>query len=185
MVNAVLADGTAAGEIISNTATATYQDEDNNTINTTSNTVTIDVGEVPGLTVVPAGITDVDGGSVEAGDTVYFDFEITNVGNYPTDIFIPDENGVTPTNFTPTEVQILNPGGGAPTTVTANGAQVEGDLSLGLVSPDQSITVRVIGTVPTSGVTSGQPVKVQLGDTGPNDNSALSQNQDDTKLMSI
>lgn len=49
----VLADGTTAGTTISNTATATYEDPNvpNTPINSTSNTVTVTVAEVAGITV--------------------------------------------------------------------------------------------------------------------------------------
>jgi hypothetical protein len=69
-----LGAGTLAGTSISNTATATYDDDtDPGTtpdINATSNTVTITVAEVAGLTATPAGFNDLDGGAVEAGDTL-------------------------------------------------------------------------------------------------------------------
>ena len=193
MVGAVLADGTAAGVSISNTATATYEDENGDTIDATSNTVTVEVGEVPGLTVVPAGIDDQDGGSVEAGDEVHFDFDITNVGNYPTDVFIPGVEDLTPTNFIPTEIEIFDSQGTSLGSINlGDGGQILNDGALALdldpnnlsasgvdLPPDEKITIRVKGTVPTTGVTAGQPVGVRIGDTGPNDNSALSQNQDD------
>ncbi|MDJ0703496.1 MAG: hypothetical protein QNJ46_09470 [Leptolyngbyaceae cyanobacterium MO_188.B28] len=201
MVGAVLADGTAARQSISNTATATYEDENSNTINATSNTVTVTVGEVPGLTVVPAGIDDLDGGSVEAGDEVHFDFDVTNVGNYNTDIFVPDIDNLTPTNFIPTEIEIFDSAGNSLGVIANDGGDVGKllfqDLAMDLnptniadvgdpdpnaaskLAPGEKITIKVKGTVPTSGITAGQPVGVRIGDTGPNDNSALSQNQDD------
>lgn len=67
----VLAAGTTAGTSISNTATATYDDADPTTptFNTTSNTVTITVAEVGGLSVTGAATTDTNGGTVLPGDT--------------------------------------------------------------------------------------------------------------------
>src|SRR3712207_3028135 len=55
-----LADGTAAGTSISNTATATYNDPNNpgQTLNATSNTVSITIAEVAGITVTPSAVSD-------------------------------------------------------------------------------------------------------------------------------
>ncbi|BAU11376.1 unknown protein [Leptolyngbya sp. NIES-3755] len=83
-VRTVLAQ-TAAGTTISNTATATYSDGTNN-YNATSNTVTVQVAEVPGIQVTaqpPSNATP------NANDTLEVDFIITNVGNDPTQFFIP------------------------------------------------------------------------------------------------
>ena len=65
MVTAVLANGTAAGTRITNEATATYEDpnDPNNTpITTTSNEVVVQVAEVAGITVQPAGIDFIEVG---------------------------------------------------------------------------------------------------------------------------
>jgi hypothetical protein len=165
----VLAAGTAAGTAINNTATATYDDNDPNTpaFNSTSNTVTITVAPVAGLTATPAGITDTDGGAIEAGDTLQYLFEVTNVGNMAADIVIP---APTAQNFTPTSVQ-YSIDGGTTWITAAPGTIVPG------VPADASILVRVTGNVPTSGIVAGDPVKVTLGDTGLNDNTASTQNQ--------
>jgi hypothetical protein len=74
----VLAAGVAAGTGISNTATATYKDDSNNSFNATSNTVTVTVAEIAGLLAASSGVTDVDGGAVEAGDTLEYLFTVTN-----------------------------------------------------------------------------------------------------------
>lgn len=68
MVGVVLAEGTAAGTPISNTATATYNDGNGNSFDATSNTVVIRVAEIAGLTAVASPVTDVDGGAIEAND---------------------------------------------------------------------------------------------------------------------
>jgi hypothetical protein len=76
---------------ISNTATATYQDpnDPNNTFTAVSNTVTVKIAEVAGITVVAATPNDQNGGNVTTGDTLDFVFTVTNVGNDTTNIFIP------------------------------------------------------------------------------------------------
>ena len=86
---------TAAGTVISNTATATYEDDGGNDFETTSNTVEITIAEVAGITVTPVGIEDVNGGSVQTGDTLFFDFLVTNTGNDPTTFFLPGLNNIT------------------------------------------------------------------------------------------
>jgi hypothetical protein len=86
---AAFAEGTTGGTAISNTATATYVDANNpNTpINSTSNTVVVQVAEVAGITVTASGTslgTDVNSnGQVNAGDTVNYTYTVTNVGNDP------------------------------------------------------------------------------------------------------
>jgi hypothetical protein len=170
-----LAGGTVPGTI-SNTATAEYTNDLDQPFAATSNTVEVTVAEVAGLSVTPAGIKDEDGGAVQAGDIVDFDFKVTNTGNSPTDIFIPALADIHAENFTPTavEVYLVNPDGSIATTPTAlvNGA-------IPNVTPDQSYIVRVVGTVPTSGLSAGADIKVTLGDTLPNDNSPATQNQPD------
>jgi hypothetical protein len=171
--------GTAPGDI-SNTATATYSDG-TNTFNATSNTVKVTVAEVAGLEVKPAGIKDLDGGSVQAGDTLNFDFQVTNIGNNPTNIFIPELADINAQNFNPTGMQYA--------IVAANGtvgafADIPAGGLISGVLADQSIIVRVAGTVPTSGLSAGADIRVTLGDTGPNDNSLATQNQPDTTTPS-
>jgi hypothetical protein len=166
--------GTAPGDI-SNTATATYSDG-TNTFNATSNTVKVTVAEVAGLLVAPAGIKDIDGGAVQAGDTLNFDFQVSNTGNAPTDIFIPALGDITANYFTPTAMQYA--------VVAADGTigsfvnMPPGGIISG-VPTDGRIIVRVTGDVPTSGISAGAQIRVTLGDTLPNDNSPATQNQPD------
>jgi hypothetical protein len=166
----VLAAGTAAGTPISNTATATYDDDtdpNNGIFNATSNTVTITVAPVAGLTATPAGITDTDGGAIESGDELKYIFEVTNVGNTTAGIKIP---APTTQNFSATLLEYSTNGGTSWTTITA-GATVPS------IPADGSILVRVTGTVPTTGIVAGDAIKVTLGNTGLNDNTASTQNQ--------
>lgn len=165
----VLAAGVSAGTTISNTATANYKDDNNNSFDATSNTVKITVAPVSGLTVKPTGITDVDGGAVEQGDSLEYGFDVKNVGNTPADIYIPGVSSVKVTNLTPTNV-LVDIGAGFVNLTTFPGGIITG------VAPDAVIKVKVVGTVPTSGITAGDKITVILGDTGPNDNGSTTQN---------
>jgi hypothetical protein len=184
LLRPVLAAGVAAGTTISNTATATYSDDNNNPFNATSNTVQIKVAPISGITVKTTGITDVNLGSVEKGDALQYNFDVKNVGNLTEKIFIP----ATPTiaNFTldPTTPVLINIGTvAAPNFVNpadpANSAffdVVAGGYIVKNVAPDQVVQVRVVGTVPTTGISAGDPITVTLGNTGSNDNSPATQN---------
>ncbi|MGB8700131.1 MAG: hypothetical protein WCD18_12005 [Thermosynechococcaceae cyanobacterium] len=175
----VLAAGTLAGTDIINKATATYKDpttgEDQKTV---SNEITIKVAEVAGITNVNAGYGDENSGAVEANDYVYFDFEVTNTGNYTTDIYVPDAANVVTQNLQPgyTVTYQAGPASG----VTANGelgALPSGNLVTD-VAPDGKITVRVRGQVKT-GLSAGAKIYAILGNTGANDNSSGTQDQPD------
>lgn len=154
-----LAAGTAAGLDIINQATATYKDPSGNTLNATSNQVTIKVAEVAGLTNTFVAKSDVNGGAVEAGDTLNFDFQITNTGNKATNIYIPTAAAdLTLQNLTFGSVVYSNDGGTTFIAVPSGGIVPN-------VAPDASILVRVIGTTPSS-LTPGDKITVQLGRTG-------------------
>ena len=88
-----LAAGTKAGQTISNTATATYNDpnDPNTTLNTTSNPVVVTVAEVAGITISNVGVVDSTPADViKVGDTLTYTFAIKNVGNDPTRFRIPN-----------------------------------------------------------------------------------------------
>ena len=75
----VAAQNTSGGTVISNTATATYSDG-TNSYNATSNTVTVTVANVSGLTITPDAQNDP---SVVPGQTsVDFRFTVNNTGNF-------------------------------------------------------------------------------------------------------
>ena len=178
-----------AGAIIRNTATGTYEDPNNPgvPINTTSNQVTATVAEVAGVTNVPAGLVDVNGGSVTTNDVVNYNFLVTNVGNDVTAINIPGTAAVvggTQGTILVTEINgvVLT----TPIPVAAGGVftndaafialvQARGIPGFdGTIAPNGTIRVQVPVTV--TATVAGNPVSVRFGDVAPNDNSAGTQN---------
>lgn len=156
----VLAEGTTAGTSISNTGTATYEDPNSpgTTINSTSNTVTITVAEVGGITVTAAGVTDSTSSTpVQVNDTLSYDYIITNVGNDPTAFRIPNLATVTGP-ATAGNLQVSTDGGATYTQITGS------ELITGSIQPNASIRVRVPVTV-TAGATGGSVIAVKLGQT--------------------
>ncbi|MFN5727032.1 MAG: hypothetical protein ACK48D_09955, partial [Pseudanabaena sp.] len=177
---------TPANTQILNSASGTYVDPNNpgTTINTTSNTVTVTVAEVAGITNVPAGIIDVNGGSVSLGDVVNFDFLVTNTGNAPSNIVFPAVANITTVGLStapgPGTLQYqldLNNDGDFD---ADEGLQTGSFTTTTPIPAGSSVRVRVVGTV--TAAAAGAPVSVRLGDTGLNDNSAGTQNQPDSGL---
>ncbi|MBE9210718.1 hypothetical protein IQ244_30295 [Nostoc sp. LEGE 06077] len=163
LVSPVLAQTTptAAGSTIDNQATATYEDPNNPNvpINSTSNTVTVTVAEVAGISVVAGTPEDDNGGSIQTGDIIYFPFTITNVGNDPTKFQIPTQAGITGPGTQGT-LQYSTDSGASWTNVP------NGGFTTSSIAVNGTILVRVPVTV-NSGATSGQTIKVTLGETNP------------------
>ena len=146
LAKASLAEGTSAGTPITNTATGSFEGFTSGTLGTvTSNTVTLSVLEVTGITLAASGLTQpsttvgnglndiwasltagpyqgVEG--INRGDIVYFDFTITNTGNSPTAFFIPDSvtppTGGTQRGIRVIEVDPDGAGTATPTTMSVN-----------------------------------------------------------------
>ncbi len=178
MMSFAIAEEPDAGQTISNTATATYQDNGGDTINATSNTVTVTVAEVAGLTAVPIGITDRDEDAVEAGDILDYFFEVENTGNAATNIFIPGPDNVLRQNLDIDTVDIVTiDNNGTPdnpnddTVTSVQSIPDGGALTATAVGPNESIIVRVTGT-PSSTASAGDSLGVTLGDVTPADNNA-------------
>ena len=181
----VLAEGTAGGQTIDNTATATYEDPNNpgETINTTSNTVEVTVAEVAGITVTAAGTEfqdtgDVGGdGKINVGDELYYNYTVTNVGNDPTKFRIPDQPTVTGPATLDGPVQISYDGGATWEDV------VPGGTTTNSVNPDQSVLVRVPVKV-EPGAESGDKITVKLGET-PGDEQNIPRNSDGGDVYTV
>ncbi|MGB3653867.1 MAG: hypothetical protein WBA41_22005 [Rivularia sp. (in: cyanobacteria)] len=163
---------TAAGGTISNTATATYEDDDDpNTppINATSNTVTVTVAEVAGITVEGVEIPFKDGGdnnsddNYNATDEFYFVYDVTNVGNDPTKFKIPDAPEVNGPGTLDGKVQIKYADGDW--IDIDNPSIINGETRS--IAPGEVVKVRVPVRVNDNAKT-GEQISVKLGDT-PND----------------
>ena len=191
-VSAVVAEGTPAGTAITNTATATYDDGNGTNINATSNTVTINVAEIAGITAVPNGFLDANGGAIEGTDTLVYSFLVTNTGNDETDVFIPGTANIITSNFdvkgagSGGRVEIFSADGntllgtvpavgGNYAAIVAAGPNPPGPGNLNVLADGQFV-VKVTGKI-AAGTTANQPVGVTLGNTPPNDNTPATQNQ--------
>jgi hypothetical protein len=158
------AAGTTAAAGITNTATASYEDLNGGpTLNTTSNTVTVTVAKVAGITISSAGITNATtaGGNIVAGNKVYYTFTITNTGNSPTKFAVPNQATIVgPGDLDTTQgVQWYSVADSAWYNVT------DAAHPLPTVAADGSIQVRAVVVV-RSTATSTDTLSVQLGKTG-------------------
>ncbi|MBD2253286.1 beta strand repeat-containing protein [Nostoc parmelioides] len=172
-----LAEGTKAGQSITNEATATYEDPNNPNVplNTTSNTVTVTVAEVAGITVDYTGLVDDDGGTIEENDLLIFNYTITNVGNDPTQFRIPNlatttgpatVSGTLPNNGTLNNLQYSTDNGVTWVNITGSEAIVP-NIAVG-----GQVLVRVPVTV-QPGAQSGDIITVRLGNTPANAQNVL------------
>jgi hypothetical protein len=158
------AQATSGGTQIQNRASATYSDG-TTSYSVNSNTVTVTVANVAGLTITP------DGGSVPtvvAGQTsVDFTFTVTNSGNFPTQVRFPALGAgiITsgPITITQAVIDVTGNGLGAgDTDILGNAAPVLYPGSPYLAR-NASFTVVVRASV-NAGAAAGATISVQLGD---------------------
>jgi hypothetical protein len=156
-----------AGTKIENTATASYEDpnDPNKPLNAISNTVTVEVAEVAGITITPGAVTNftTPGGALAPGNTAYFGFTVTNVGNDTTNFNLPGTaKTLGPVNFQ--TIEYLDPATGAWTPIPAGAATNQLVTKAGGVgfAPNESLQVRVKATVAAGGT---GDVSVFLGNT--------------------
>ena len=163
---------TAAGTAITDAASASYVDPTNSgqTVNAPSNSVTVTVAEVAGMTLAASAVTDHTGGAnILPGHVLYYDYVIANVGNDTDQFVIPGTVAITGP-ATLTSVQYSTNGGTSYTTVSGASATTP------TVAEAGTVLVRVAVTV-ISSAAPGAAIAVLLGNTSPNDNSAGTQNQ--------
>jgi uncharacterized repeat protein (TIGR01451 family) len=174
----VFAAPTAPNVTIDNQATGTFADLDDTSTGTqsvVSNTVSVTVAEVAGITIVSNNSP-----SAVVGGVADFDFKIKNIGNDPTKFFLPSTlSASTIVGGTQSGVlQIIGyvPAGSttvatlaSPIDVTTagdtdsfGGGTLGGNTTLGSIPADAAIIVRVKVTVTTL---VGSPVSVVLGNT--------------------
>ena len=186
-----LAAGTAAGTVITNTATGSFEGDTSGTPGTvTSNSVTLSVLEIAGVTLTASGTTQPSTATlatdfpsvtpgpyqgtegINRGDIVYFDFTITNTGNSPTAIFIPDITTIT--NGTQRGINVIQvdpDGAGANAATTLNVAVTGGGSDTitllgatnGYIPVNGTVTVRV--AVEVTGLNVNDTTTVVLGNT--------------------
>ena len=156
--------GTDAGLELKNRATATY-DDGTTTYEIISNEVTVTVGKIAGITNVPDSYTDGNDDVVLPGESVSFDFLVTNTGNDVTKIFIPSASNITTQNIDidvsdSTSVQYSTDNGATFTDRPADGI-------IDNIAENDFIIVRVTGTVDAL-ANIGDEIQVRLGDTNGN-----------------
>lgn len=179
-----LTDSPAPGTVIQNQATGSFTDPDTGTRNVESNIVEITVLEISGITVTPAGATEAPSGvagegpnqgdgTINTEDVVYFTFTITNIGNDPTQFFVPDNANITNGSLSgPIQILAYDTDGNSETTlptpvdVPAGGVTTGNALGLpeGSIAPNGTVTVRV-PVKANVGLLDNDPVTVVLGDT--------------------
>ena len=176
---------TPGGTVISNQASASYSDG-TNSYETVSNTVTVTVSNVSGITITPdAGSNP----SVVAGQTgVVYDFTVSNTGNFTDQVrFLTSGASVRvvgPGTITRAVIDDDNNGFDAgDANIFTNGADV---LSANIA---QNGSIRVLVEVSVNaGATAGQTVQVLLGDAatgGPSfDNQAANSSANEVQTVS-
>ena len=149
---------TPGGTVISNQASATYSDG-TNSYSTISNTVTVTVSLVSGLTITP------DAGSnptVVAGQTaVIYNFTVTNTGNFSDQVRFLAGSARVSAGHTVTRAVIDVDNSG---TINAGDTDITGGLLSAPVAQNGFIHVLVEVTV-SNGAAVGSSVTVTLGDT--------------------
>jgi hypothetical protein len=156
---------TAGGTVITNTATATYTDGTSN-YNTQSLPVTVTVANVSGLNITPDGQANA---TVVAGQAaVPFVFTVTNTGNFDDQVrFLASGGSIvisgpgTISDAFIDNVTVNNTRDGGEQQIFGNGAAVDQTIKRS-GDPLDHFNVVVLVNV-SAGATSGQSVRVQLG----------------------
>lgn len=179
---------TAADTQIQNQASATYSDGSGGNYSTVSNTVTVIVSKVSGLTITPDGASDP---SVVPGETgLVFSFRVTNTGNFADQVrFLTSGASVNLSGPATVTQAVIDANGsstinGGDTDILTNGA----DVLSAAIAQNGFIDVLVeVSVNPTA--TSGQSVQVTLGDaddSGPAyDNEAADSSPNEVRTVTL
>jgi|GEM_PF-3523658 len=200
----LLAASPPPGTVIDNQATGSFTDPTDNTEKQIeSNIVRVEIAEVAGITITgiateeaPSNVNGAganqNDGNVNPNDVVYFIYRITNVGNDPSQIFIPGAPSAIAGGSQQGNIEIIEydpDGTGATAASDLRDAPIEVpnagistgdpnalDLPNGSIPAEGTVTIRVPVKL-SPGLSEGSTVAVTMGDTGDNDNSAATQNQ--------
>jgi uncharacterized repeat protein (TIGR01451 family) len=170
----VRADTPIPGTVIENQASGSFVDADSGLEGMVdSNIVQVSVAEVAGIMITANNTPS----NTIAGNTVNFEFTITNTGNDPTQFFIPSTANITGNATQQGNLKIIahNANGATPTVLTTpvevTLAGPTGDNALlgtnGIMQPGGSVTVQIPVTINANAQTSDR-ITVQLGDTPEN-----------------
>lgn len=158
-----LAQQTAGGTAIENQASATYSDGNGNNYSTVSNTVTVTVANVSGLTITPDAGTRT---SVVPGQQgARFSLRVTNTGNFADQIrFLANGQSIQLTGPGTVSAAVIDVDGSGTinagdTDIFANGA----DVLSALINQNGFIDVIVAVNV-NAGAAAASTINVQLGD---------------------
>jgi fimbrial isopeptide formation D2 family protein/uncharacterized repeat protein (TIGR01451 family) len=206
-MSGVLAQSTSIGATITNQATGSFIDPTDGLKSIESNIVSVTVAEVAGITISDPTVIEPTATTIGAtaapfqgiaginqGDILYFDFVITNAGNDPTQFFIPGQpfqvnnhGAFDRAQFGAVQIVEVKDGSGVivplpggvskidlPLAGANTGAVGILDIPGGAIPAGGSVKVRIPIKVTGS---SGNAVKVSLGDTGTNDNGINTVNQ--------
>jgi uncharacterized repeat protein (TIGR01451 family) len=171
--SAVADSAPAAGTVITNFSTATFEDPlQLTTAGTTSNIVTVTIAEIAGVSVVGTGIDA--NPNINPGDIIYFNFTINNVGNDPTQFFIPSlpssvsALGTFTAATAPIEIVETKDGNGVVVPLPGGVAKISVPVTGGTTSPSVPAggTVRIrVPIKVAAGVVTGNTITVVMGNT--------------------
>jgi hypothetical protein len=162
-VSTTSAQQTAGGTEILNQASAAYEDSDGNDFSTVSNTVTVTVSNVSGLTITP------DAGSrasiIPGQQNVLYTFRVTNTGNFADQVrFLESGQSIQLTGSGAIAAAVIDIDGAGTideddTDILTNGSDVLSASILQNGYVDVLVSVNV-----NSDASAGSSISVQLGD---------------------
>ena len=157
LASQVQAAGTLAGTPIENTASASY-DDGGTTVTVDSNTVSLIVDEILDIAVTSADPGDI---SVRPNESdAVLSFTVTNGGNGPEAVVLAVDPNMAGDDFDPDSVTFFidTDGNGS---YDAGTDTLYNAASPPVLSPDETITVFILGDIPT-GAADGERSEVQL-----------------------